>query len=46
MSKTHKVCLLGKMKEAHRFCNKSDKVYKGQTLYNVLMEKHRKQSYM
>ena len=45
MSKTHKVCHLGKMKEAHRFCNKSDKVYKvpyqGQTLYNVLMEKHR-----
>lgn len=45
MSKTHKVAHLGKMKEAHRFCNITDKVYKipyeGQTLYNVLMEKHR-----
>jgi hypothetical protein len=45
MSKTHKVCHLGKMKEAYQFCNITDKVYKipyeGQTLYNVLMEKHR-----
>ena len=45
MSKTHKVAHLGKMKEAHRFCNITDKVYKipyeGQTLYNVLMENHR-----
>lgn len=44
MSKNHKVSYLGKMKEAYRFCNLSDKVYKipyqGQTLYNVLMEKH------